>query len=225
MVVAVMCVIAVIWLIPSSAWSAFWPSAREAAPTTPALRAVEVRFTALAAAGAHTPTPTADPRAAALPTATPQPEPPTSTLAAPPTETLLSTETPVPTETPQELPTETPTATATATTAPVQVQSRAFYVCGYERCLDSREYGQLILESAIEVWASTDPSDEQILYTVSHHDEVLVVAEQRLWNGPGGLWLELGSGGWVSEFWITEERCTPDNLEQYSYTNCTLGEY
>ena len=107
----------------------------------------------------------------------------------------------------------------------MQVQSRTLYICGFERCQNSREYGQLIFETSIDVWASTDPTDDRLLYTVSHHDEVQVVAEQRLWEGPGGLWFELGSGGWVSDFWITEERCTPDNLEQYSFTDCTLGVY
>jgi hypothetical protein len=99
------------------------------------------------------------------------------------------------------------------------------FVCGYERCRDVDEYGELVFEDEIEVWASSDPNDDRILYTVSHHDEVRVVRQQRVWEGPGGLWLELEGGGWMSDFWLTEERCDPDNLESYSFADCLLGEY
>jgi hypothetical protein len=99
------------------------------------------------------------------------------------------------------------------------------YVCGYERCRDADEYGALIFETGIEVWASSDPDDDRVLYTVSHLDEVRTVSQVRIWEGPGGLWFALEGGGWVSEFYLTEERCTPDNLELFSFADCMLGEY
>jgi len=102
---------------------------------------------------------------------------------------------------------------------------QTMYVCGYERCRDAEEYGELIFETGIEVWASSDPNDDRILYTVSHGQEVRVVRQERVWEGPGGLWLELESGGWMSDFWLTAERCTPANLASYSFTDCLLGEY
>jgi len=112
----------------------------------------------------------------------------------------------------------------TETPAPGTAPQRMF-VCGYERCRDQAEYGQLIFEAEIEVWGSSDPNDDQILYTVSHNDEVWVVNQQRIWDGPGGLWFELQGGGWMSDFWLTSERCTPDNLALYSFADCLLGEY
>jgi hypothetical protein len=99
------------------------------------------------------------------------------------------------------------------------------YVCGYELCRDSSEYGELIFESDIEVWESTDLDDDLVHHLVAHHDEVWVVVEQRLWDGPGGLWYGLDGGGWISDFWLTEERCVPENLEDYSFADCMLGEY
>ena len=99
------------------------------------------------------------------------------------------------------------------------------FVCGYELCRDQAEYGELIFETEIEVWASSDPNDDQILYTVSHHDEVRVISQVRLWEGPGGLWYGLEGGGWMSDFYLTREHCTPDNLEFYSFADCVLGEY
>jgi hypothetical protein len=190
--------------------------------------------------------PTATPTATEIPAedATPMPAPTateTPVEAASPTPTPAATETPVEAETPTPTPTETPvevetptptptqpappTATLTPTATPFETQVRVQYVCGYERCRDSAEYGELIFETEIEVWASSDPDDDLILYTVDHHQEMRVVAEQRLWEGPGGLWLEILGGGWISDFWLTDERCTPDNLAQYSFADCMLGEY
>jgi hypothetical protein len=46
-----------------------------------------------------------------------------------------------------------------------------------------------------------------------------------VWEGPGGLWFALDRGGWMSDFWLTAERCTQDHLESYSFSGCLLGEY
>jgi hypothetical protein len=137
-----------------------------------------------------------------------------------PTQTPTPTWTPDPTATlpPTETPTEEPTPT-------VEAPARALYVCGYELCRDSSEYGELIFENDIEVWEALDPDDDRIHHLVAHHDEVWVVSEERLWDGPGGLWFALQGGGWISDFWLTGQRCTPENLEEYSFADCMLGEY
>jgi hypothetical protein len=137
---------------------------------------------------------------------------------APPTPTVEASPTPT------EVAPPTPTVEASPTPAP-DLLPRAMFVCGYERCRDEAEYTELVFEDGIEVWASDNPEDDRILYTVSHHDEVQVIREVRIWEGPGGLWFELAEGGWISEFWLTDEPCVPDNLELYSYTDCMLGEY
>jgi hypothetical protein len=165
----------------------------------------------------------------------------TSASVAGPTETLAAIDSPTEPQTPMTGPTETPTAVValieTPAEAPAATESpspalaasgpapQTMYVCGYERCRDEDEYGTLIFETGIEVWASSDPNDDRILYTVSHDDEVRVVRQERVWEGPGGLWFALDRGGWMSDFWLTAERCTQDNLESYSFGGCLLGEY
>lgn len=161
-----------------------------------------------------TATPTETPTEMPVVAVTPTQAPPTATPI--PTATLISTMTWTPVPTQIAPPTENPVPTAALQT---------MFVCGYERCRDQAEYGQLIFESEIEVWASSDPNDDQILYTLSHHDEVRVVNQVRVWDGPGGLWFELEEGGWMSDFWLTEERCTPENLQEYSFVDCLLGVY
>jgi hypothetical protein len=179
------------------------------------------------------PTASATPTEAATPTETPAATwTPTLAETAAPTETPAPTETATPTVTPTPTETPTPTVTPTETLAPEpnatmtpESPSQTMYVCGLERCRDEAEYGELIFESDIEVWASSDPDDARILYTVSHHDELRIVGQQRIWEGPGGLWFELEGGGWISEFWLTEEPCLPENLAAFSFTDCMLGVY
>jgi hypothetical protein len=105
------------------------------------------------------------------------------------------------------------------------MSGQMMYVCGYERCWDSDFYSELIYETGIPVWAVPDPEDERVHHAVSHHDEAQIVDVVRLWEAPGGLWFRLEEGGWLSEFWLTEVRCVPDNLIEYRFMGCLTGEY
>jgi hypothetical protein len=59
----------------------------------------------------------------------------------------------------------------------------------------------------------------------SHQERVVVVQQRRINEGPGGLWFELEDGGWTNDYWLTDQPCNEDNLEEYSFTDCLLGEY
>jgi hypothetical protein len=99
------------------------------------------------------------------------------------------------------------------------------YFCGYDRCKDSGEHGNLILETGINVWNNSDPDRGGIHHQANHHDQVMVVEEKRVNEGPGGLWYRLEGGGWTNDLWLTERKCTSDNLEQYSFTACWEDKY
>lgn len=132
-------------------------------------------------------------------------------------------------------PTEVPVATDTEvsieerTEEPNEPEGRVMYFCGYDRCKDSTEYGKLLSEVldgfSINVWNNPDPDRGGIHHKAEHHDQVTVVEEKRVSEGPGGLWYRLEGGGWTNDLWLTEERCTEENLEQYSFTDCLEGEY
>jgi hypothetical protein len=142
-------------------------------------------------------------------TATPAGDTATATTEAPPTE-APPTETAVPTDTPP--PTEAPPSTT-------------MFFCGYDRCRDSETYGELTFPEGIPVWTNPDPDRGELVREARHSEIAQVIQERRVSEGPGGLWLELATGGWVSEIWLTDTFCSPDNLEGYSFTDCAGGIY
>ena len=99
------------------------------------------------------------------------------------------------------------------------------YFCGYDRCKDSGEYGNLIFETGINVWNNPGPDRGGVHHRANHHERVSVVDQKRVNDGPGGLWYKLADGGWTNDLWLTEEKCTRGNLEEYSFTDCMMGEY
>jgi len=108
---------------------------------------------------------------------------------------------------------------------PTEPAGRVMYFCGYDTCKDSGEYGDMIFETGINVWSNPDPDRGGVHHQASHHDKVMVVEEKRVNEGPGGLWYRLADGGWTNDFWLTEEPCTSENLEQYSFADCAAGSY
>lgn len=120
-------------------------------------------------------------------------------------------------------PAETPEAEAVVPTES-EPQGRTMYVCGYDRCRDSGEYGNLIFEAGINVWNNPDPDRGGAHHQVAHQDEVTVVGEKRVNDGPGGLWYELEGGGWIDDLWLTDAPCNPDNLSEYTFASCWGGE-
>jgi len=99
------------------------------------------------------------------------------------------------------------------------------YFCGYDRCKNSGEYGTLIFETEMNVWNNPDPDRGSVHHKASNGDKVVVVEEKRVNEGPGGLWYRLQGGGWTNDYWLTDQTCTADNLETYSYTDCMAGKY
>jgi len=97
------------------------------------------------------------------------------------------------------------------------------YVCGYDRCKDSGEYGKLIFETGINVWNNPDPERGGVRRTLDHGDKVRVIEEKRVNEGPGGLWYKLEGGGWISDFWLHENQCRAGNL--YPFADCLGGTY
>jgi hypothetical protein len=113
-----------------------------------------------------------------------------------------------------------PSGTSTPTPEPV-----ILYVCGYERCRDSAQYGELLHPTGIEVWANPDPDRGEVRSTIDHQRQVAATRSRRVSDGPGGLWYALGGDGWISDLWVTEQPCVADNLEQYSFASCQAGQY
>lgn len=99
------------------------------------------------------------------------------------------------------------------------------YFCGYDRCRDSGEYGQLIYPSGINVWNNPDPDRGGVHHTATSGDKVTVVEEKRVSDGPGGLWYRLQGGGWTNDLWLTDEVCSDGNIASFSYTDCMAGTY
>ncbi len=112
--------------------------------------------------------------------------------------------------------------TTTTTTAPA---GRTMYFCGYDRCKDSGEYGQVTFSSGINIWNGPDPNRGGVLRTAKHREKVTVVQEQRVSTGPGGLWYKLSGGGWTNDLWLTDDLCGAGNLERLSFSDCLLGKY
>lgn len=102
---------------------------------------------------------------------------------------------------------------------------RIMYFCGYDRCRDSGSYGEMIYQTGINVWNNPDPDRGGVHHQADHHERVMVVEEKRVNEGPGGLWYRLEGGGWTNDLWLARGECTSENLEQYSFTDCLMGEY
>ena len=102
---------------------------------------------------------------------------------------------------------------------------RTMYVCGYDRCRDSGEYSKLTFPTGINVWNNPDPDRGGVHHKVSNGDQVTVIEEKRVYEGPGGLWYKLQGGGWIDDLWLTEQPCNADNLPDYSFTDCLGGKY
>ena len=99
------------------------------------------------------------------------------------------------------------------------------YFCGIDRCRDSGEYGELVFRTGISVWNAPAPNRGGVRRTAKHHDKAEVTDQRRVSSGPGGLWYELKGGGWVNDYWLTTAPCTPDNLADFSFTDCVTGRY
>lgn len=102
---------------------------------------------------------------------------------------------------------------------------KAMYFCGYDRCQDSGEYGQLIFKTGINIWNAPDPNRGGVRNQANHGDQVSVIDEKRVSEGPGGLWYKLKQGGWVNDLWLTDRTCTKSNLEEFTFKNCLSEEY
>jgi len=102
---------------------------------------------------------------------------------------------------------------------------RTMYVCGYDRCEDSGEYGQLIYSTGIDTWQGPEPDRGGVHHQAAHGDQVEVIDERRVSKGAGGLWYELEGGGWTNDLWLTETRCSASNIAEFSFTNCLAGTY
>jgi hypothetical protein len=182
---------------------------------------------------AYTPTPTgaAGEQPAATPTSTspvkdspsPLPPQPTETPVAVPTRTSGADATPTIVSQSNQSPLPLPTAAAspTATTPAAAIPATTMYVCGYDRCRDSSEYGTLSFETGISVWENPEPDRGDIARELVHGDVVQVVAKKHIYDGPGGLWYQLEDGGWISGLWLTEQLCTSDNLPEFSFDRCS----
>ena len=112
-----------------------------------------------------------------------------------------------------------------STPEPIEPVLREMYFCGFDRCQDSSEYGQLTFETGINVWEGPDPNRGSVHHQAKHWEKALVVEEKRVDSGPGGLWFRLQGGGWTNDLWLTEEKSTSSNLADYSFADCLMGEY
>ncbi|MBN1955873.1 MAG: hypothetical protein JW900_12610, partial [Anaerolineae bacterium] len=105
--------------------------------------------------------------------------------------------------------------------AVTEIPATVMFVCGYDRCLDSQEYGTLSFETGISIWENPEPDRGDIVGELSHGDLVRVVALAQLYDRPGGLWYQLEDGGWISDLWLTERLCTPSSLPELSFERCS----
>jgi len=103
---------------------------------------------------------------------------------------------------------------------PTPQPSTTMYICGYDRCENSGEYGKLIFETNINVWNNTDPDRGGVRRKVNHGDAVEVVEEKRVGEGSGTLWYRLKKGGWINDLWVTDVKCTGENLGDLSLSDC-----
>ena len=108
---------------------------------------------------------------------------------------------------------------------PTEPEGRVMYFCGYDRCRDSGAYGELLYATGINVWNNPEPNRGGVHHRANHHDQVTVVEEKRVAPGPGGLWYRLAQRGWTNDLWLTQGRCTTENLERYSFADCLAGDY
>jgi hypothetical protein len=130
------------------------------------------------------------------------------------------------TATPQQIAAATIILTATPMPTKTTMPSgTTMYFCGYDRCRDSGEYGQLIFNTGINVWNGPEPDRGGVHHQASHEEKAIVINEKRVDPGPGGLWYELSGGGWTNDLWLTDEICTATNLGDHSFTDCMMGEY
>ena len=108
---------------------------------------------------------------------------------------------------------------------PTKPATTTMYFCGYDRCKDSGEYGQLVFRTGITLWNNRGPDRGGVCRTANHGERASVVRERRVDPGPGGLWYKLEDGCWTNVLWITEKRCDESNLAGLSFKDCLMGEY
>jgi len=106
-----------------------------------------------------------------------------------------------------------------------ETSGRTMYVCGYDRCRDSGEYGTLLYAAGINLWNAPEPDRGGVHHQAAHGDQVEVIDERRVSAGPGGLWYRLEGGGWANDLWLAESRCSASNIDELSFTNCMAGTY
>jgi len=106
-----------------------------------------------------------------------------------------------------------------ATPAPTYTR-RVMYFCGYDRCRNSGAYGEPIMMTGINVWNGPDPNRGGVHHQAKHGDQAVVIGEQRVGAHAGQLWYKLEGGGWANDLWLTDEVCSPDNLEKHSLDDC-----
>jgi len=107
----------------------------------------------------------------------------------------------------------------------VEKDARVMYVCGFDRCKDSGEYGKLVYHSGINVWENPDPNRGGIERQLVHLQKVSLLDVRRVSAGPGGLWFRLSGGGWINDLWLTNTKCRADEIEIHSFTDCLGGVY
>ena len=96
-------------------------------------------------------------------------------------------------------------------------QEKVMYFCGIDRSRDSDAYGELLFSTGINVWEKAGDNRGSVVRQARHLERVVVIEERRVFDGPGGLHYRLEGGGWTSDLWLTDEKCTATNLAQFDY--------
>lgn len=102
-------------------------------------------------------------------------------------------------------------------TSELPKQITSMYVCGYSRCTNSGDYGELVFTEGINVWNNHDPDRGGVHHQVKHGDRVGVESSTVI---DSRRWYKLIDGGWINDLWLTDKQCTPDNLDQLSMDDC-----
>jgi len=94
------------------------------------------------------------------------------------------------------------------------------YFCGYDRCVGSGEYGNLILPTGINVWQGPDPNRGGIHHKANNGDRVEIVEIKVLGSYVGETWYHLKGGGWTNGLWLTNQPCTAGSATNQHKLDC-----
>jgi len=95
--------------------------------------------------------------------------------------------------------------------------TKVMYVCGYDLCKSSGGYGEIALTEGINVWNHPDPNRGGVHHQVKAGDRVVIIDVTHV---DGRTWYELEDGGWLSDLWLTKQKCTPDNIGDFTLNDC-----